>query len=298
MSDFFATKGAGDDLVGLDGVSGDRGDLSNPADVRSWLESFDCSDIFKDLDAFDLGDSDGDGEVASLGDEEAVGLTQPFNQELALAALGGVPNAGATKRPKKDEHLRNLTEEDFEPGMERLSFQIIKANVEALFDKKRKAADHVKAAQWVFGRTFGDFSFQQCCETLCARKDVIRLRVHYEFWRRWYVFPVEFPFMIDPVPDAVEGEVYIVAGDEGYDLARVAWLQPGIRSAALLEEASAGENVDRYRHALELLAERYLMSQQADSWYLTGRNPMLRAIDLSTSPYRPLTSQISWSKQF
>lgn len=25
MSDFFATKGAGDDLVGLDGVSGDRG---------------------------------------------------------------------------------------------------------------------------------------------------------------------------------------------------------------------------------------------------------------------------------
>ena len=284
--------------VGLDGVSGDRGDLSDPRDVHRWLESFDCSNLFKDLDAFDLSDSDGDGEMASVGDEEAAGLARPFSEELALAALSSIPNAGTTQKRRKEDYLRNLTEEDFEEGVERLCYRIVKANVEALFDKRTKPDQLVKAAQWLFGRTLGEVNFERCCETLGTRKDVLRLRIHYEFWRRWLVLPVEFPFMIDPVPDAVEGEIYIVAGDEGYMLARAAWLQPGIRSAALLEEASGGENVDRYRRALQQMAERYLMSQQNDNWYLTGRNPTLRAIDLSATPYRPLANQISWSKLY
>ncbi|AZG12159.1 hypothetical protein ACUXAV_006452 [Cupriavidus metallidurans] len=288
----------GYDHVGLDGVSGDRGDLSDPRDVHRWLESFDCSNLFKDLDAFDLSDSDGDGEMASVGDEEAAGLARPFSEELALAALSSIPNAGTTQKRRKEDYLRNLTEEDFEEGVERLCYRIVKANVEALFDKRTKPDQLVKAAQWLFGRTLGEVNFERCCETLGTRKDVLRLRIHYEFWRRWLVLPVEFPFMIDPVPDAVEGEIYIVAGDEGYMLARAAWLQPGIRSAALLEEASGGENVDRYRRALQQMAERYLMSQQNDNWYLTGRNPTLRAIDLSATPYRPLANQISWSKLY
>ncbi|MCA3235443.1 MAG: hypothetical protein INH06_24615, partial [Cupriavidus sp.] len=257
----------GYDHVGLDGVSGDRGDLSDPRDVHRWLESFDCSNLFKDLDAFDLSDSDGDGEMASVGDEEAAGLARPFSEELALAALSSIPNAGTTQKRRKEDYLRNLTEEDFEEGVERLCYRIVKANVEALFDKRTKPDQLVKAAQWLFGRTLGEVNFERCCETLGTRKDVLRLRIHYEFWRRWLVLPVEFPFMIDPVPDAVEGEIYIVAGDEGYMLARAAWLQPGIRSAALLEEASGGENVDRYRRALQQMAERYLMSQQNDNWY-------------------------------
>ena len=288
----------GYDHVGLDGVSGDRGDLSDPRDVHRWLESFDCSNLFKDLDAFDLSDSDGDGEMASVGDEEAAGLARPFSEELALAALSSIPNAGTTQKRRKEDYLRNLTEEDFEEGVERLCYRIVKANVEALFDKRTKPDQLVKAAQWLFGRTLGEVNFERCCETLGTRKDVLRLRIHYEFWRRWLVLPVEFPFMIDPVPDAVEGEIYIVAGDEGYMLARAAWLQPGIRSAALLEEASGGENVDRYRRALQQMAERYLMSQQNDNWYLTGRNPTLRAIDLSATPYRPLANKISWSKLY
>ncbi|WP_137923861.1 hypothetical protein [Cupriavidus sp. 2SB] len=288
----------GYDHVGLDGVSGDRGDLSDPRDVHRWLESFDCSNLFKDLDAFDLSDSDGDGEMAPVGDEEATGLARPFSEELALAALSNIPNAGTTQKRRKEDYLRNLTEEDFEEGVERLCYRIVKANVEALFDKRTKPDQLVKAAQWLFGRTLGEVNFERCCETLGTRKDVLRLRIHYEFWRRWLVLPVEFPFMIDPVPDAVEGEIYIVAGDEGYMLARAAWLQPGIRSAALLEEASGGENVDRYRRALQQMAERYLMSQQNDNWYLTGRNPTLRAIDLSATPYRPLANQISWSKLY
>jgi hypothetical protein len=298
MSEIIESGGSADGHVGLEGVCGDSGAPASSSDVDKWLASIHSTDIFEGLDAFDLSDSDGDLEVDPVGSEEPSSGTSPFNQELALAALSNIPKPGAAQRRKKDEQLRNLSAEDFEAGVERLSFEIIKANIDALFDRKRKASDLVAAAMWVFGRNDEDVSFDTCCQTLCARKDVLRLRIHYEFWRKWYVFPVEFPFMIDPVPDAIDGEIYMVADEEGADLARIAWRQPGIRTSDLIRLASRGTNTDSYRHALELLADKYLISMMNDSWYLTGRNPMLRAIDLAASPYRTRLNQISWSKQF
>lgn len=283
---------------GPDVHSGDSGDLSDPSDVRNWLESFDSADIFEGLDAFDFGDSHDDSEVDFLGGDEVVVEPRPFAQELALTALNNLPNLGPQKRLAKQPSLRCLDEEDFEAGLPRLAFRIVKANVEALFVKKMDPEHYITAAQWVFGPTLGDWSFDRCCGVLGARKDVIRLRIHYEFWRRWYVFPVEFPFMIDPVPDAVGDEIFYLTGDEGYDLARAAWNQPGIRSRELMAVASKGLNTEKYRVALERLVDRYMLSQQNDCWYLTGRNPALRAIDHAVIPNRPQTHHVSWSRLF
>ncbi len=276
----------------------DSGDLSDPGDVRNWLESFDSANIFEGLDAFDFDDGVDGLEVDFLGTEEAVVKPPSLSEELALAAFNNLPNLGTQRRSVKEESLRRLDEEDFEEGVPRLAFRIIKANVEALFAKKMAADIYVKAAQWVFGPTLGDWSFDRCCAVLGARKDVIRLRIHYEFWRRWYVFPVEFPFLIDPVPEAVADEIFIISGDEGYDLARAAWNQPGIRSVDLLLEASKGAVTEKYRTALERLADRYMLSQQNDCWYLTGRNPALRAVDMAMLPHKPMTNQVSWSNMF
>lgn len=278
--------------------TGDGSDISDPGDVRNWLESFDSANIFEGLDAFDFCDGVSDAQVDFLGSDETAVEPRPFAQELAISALDNLPNLGSQRRTVKEETLRRLDEEDFEAGVPRLAFRIVKANVEALFAKKMKPDDYVKAAQWVFGPTLGDWSFDRCCEVLGARKDVIRLRIHYEFWRRWYVFPVEFPFLIDPVPEAVADEIYIMSGDEGYDLARAAWNQPGIRSRDLLAQASRGQVTEKYRVALERLADRYMLSQQNDCWYLTGRNPALRAVDMAVIPNRPSTNQVSWSNMF
>lgn len=244
--------------------------------------------------------------MALVPDEENDPIAYGPDQELAVAALSGVPDIAAPKRRKKSEGLRTFTEEDFEEGVERICFNIVRANVECLFDRKRKPEDYIKAAHWVFGRTLGDFTFERCCITLGTRKDVLRLRIHYEFWRRWYVFPIEFPFMIDPVPESVEGEIYMLAGDEGYALARAAWMHPGIRSGQLLEVAAAAVEAkgnkrpteERMRDALKLVSEKYLMSQYNDSWYLTGRNPVLRAMDLSSAPNRVSRNQMNWSRMF
>lgn len=274
------------------------GDLSDPGDVRNWLESFDSADIFEGLDAFDFGDGDNDAQVDFLGCDEAVFEPRPLVEELALAAFDNIPNLGAKRRSVKEEALRRLDEEDFEAGVPRLAFRIIKANVEALFAKKQNPDIYVKAAQWVFGPSPGDYSFERCCDVLGARKDVIRLRIHYEFWLRWYVFPVEFPFMIDPVPEAVADEIFFLSGEEGSNLARAAWNQPGIRSKELLSVASRGNVTEKYRVALERLADRYILSQQNDCWYLTGRNPGLRAVDNAILAHKPYTNQVSWSNMF
>lgn len=284
--------------TGSDVLSNDTGALSDPGDVRNWLESFDSANIFEGLDAFDFDDGANDAQVDFLGADEAVVESYPFAEELGLAALNNLSNLGAQRRSLRKDELRRLDEEDFEEGVTRLAFRIIKANVEAMFAKKLPSEVYVTAAQWVFGPTLGDWSFDRCCDVLGARKDVIRLRIHYEFWRRWYVFPVEFPFMIDPVPESVAGEIYIMSGDEGYDLARAAWNQPGIRSADLLKQASRGQISERYHFALERLCDRYMLSQQNDCWYLTGRNPALRAVDLALLPHKPMTNQISWSNMF
>ena len=184
--------------------------------------------------------------------------------------------------------------------MERLSYTVLKANIDCLFDKKSKPEKLVKAAQWVFGPGEGPFNMEGCCISLGARRDVLRLRVHFEFWRRWIVFPITFPFLIDPVPELVEGQVFMCAGKEGYALARAAWHQPGIRTAQLLATAAAQSeaDADRLREALQVLSEQYVLSQQTDSWYLTGRNPILRAIDLSQSTYRLSRNHLSWSRMF
>ena len=283
---------------GLESNSDNGGGIFDPGDVRKWFESFDSANLLKDLVSLDLGDNESDGEMDVLGSDEIVKQSCPHNEELALAALRDLPNLGAKRRVVKEDTLRRLDATDFEEGMPRLAFRIIQANVEALFAKKMVPESYVKAAQWVFGRSFGEWTFENCCAVLGARIDVIRLRVHYEFWLRWYCFPVDFPFMIDPVPDAVADEIFIISGDEGSDLARAAWMQPGIRSFDLLRHASRGRNEDKYRYALEMLADKYILSQKNDCWYLTGRNPALRAHDLAIVPNKQVLHQISWSKMF
>ncbi len=270
-------------------------------DVRSYLEQFNSGDIFQGLGDFDFSaDEDSEAQGGELLGEQDTADYPEMDLEKAVAALKSIPNLNASKRRTKSSTLRTFTEDDFEEGAERESFRCVKANVNALFDKKLKPENRVKAIEYIFGRSYAEhpMSFERCCLVLGSRKDVFRLRIHFEFWRQWIAFPFEFPFLIDPVPESIEGHIYISAGDEGYDLARAAWLQPGIRTADLIENASGGQGQKSYVEALEILSAKYLMSQQNDCWYLTGRNPVLRAIDLSTTPYRPSGNNISWSKMF
>lgn len=274
------------------------GSHSAAADVNQFLEKFDFGDLLASADTFVCGDDEGDNEMDSVPDEEVQGLPLDLDQESALAAFSGVPIIGTKKGRGKEGTLKTFTEEDFEDGAERLAFLILKSNVDALFNKKSKPDDYIKATRWLFGRYESKTSMETCCLTLGVRKDVLRLRIHYEFWRRWVVLPIEFPFLTDPVPDVVEGEIFILAGQEGFELSRAAWMQPGIRTSELIEKLAPAGEEQKYVDALQTLSEKYILSRQGDSWYLTGRNPSLRAIDIGETTYRLQRHHVSWSKMF
>lgn len=275
--------------------------------VRAWLESASQDRIWESIMALEL-DSDGQDEPLEALDSDLDMSSLPKGDEAAaLAALQSVAKLGRRRSSKKEEYVRNLTAEDFEDGSERLAFMIIKANVDELFNSKVKPSQFIEAAKWIFGRNTEAFNFEEACRTLSVRADVVRLRIQFQFWRLWKVCPVEFPFMVARVPEILEGEIYILADEEGYDIARTAWLQPGIKTQALIDEASGGRalfaNPDcpvfvKYRKALEMLSARYIMSQQGDYWWLTGRNPIMRDLDLSNPAYRRNMTHLSWSKMF
>lgn len=277
------------------------------AAVRAWLETSSQDSIWESIMALEL-DSDGQDEPLEALDADLDMSALPKGDEAAaLAALESVQRLNRRRGSKKEEYVRSLTADDFEDGSERLAFMIIKANVDALFNAKVKPALFIEAAKWIFGRNADPFNFEEACRTLSVRADVVRLRIQFQFWRLWKVCPIEFPFMVARVPEILEGEIYIVAGEEGYDIARTAWLQPGIKTKKLVEEASGGrahlDNPDcpvvaSYRRALELLSSRYIMSQQGDYWWLTGRNPIMRDLDLSNPAYRRNMTHLSWSKMF
>jgi hypothetical protein len=54
------------DVFGSELLSDDSGGLSDPGDVRNWLESFDSANLFEGLDAFDLDNAADDAQVDFL----------------------------------------------------------------------------------------------------------------------------------------------------------------------------------------------------------------------------------------
>lgn len=204
--------------------------------------------------------------------EEDLELPPDSASELAASAHRHLPNA--RKGARKKEELISFSEEDFEEGPQRHAFIIIKSFKKKLFGTDADGRARWEAIEWFFtlqdnGR---DPTFDLCCRALSARVGVLRLRIHYEFYLRWWISPVAFPFMTVPVPDLIDGEVAFVAGEEGRDLATMAWNRPGIGTDDLL--SVCGDTPDT-RRALSRLDDKLLLCEQDGHWYLTGRNPYL-----------------------
>lgn len=174
--------------------------------------------------------------------------------------------------------------------------------MKALFRDERKVNE--EAVAWLFGfAENGDgATFRLCCEALNAREFLIQTRVHYEFWRRWKIFPFEFPFETCPLPNIIRHEIRHLAGEEGIYIAQEAWIRPGISRDEMLMNA-AGVNTlaevpEDYPRLLALLEEKFILSSRADSWYMTGRNPERRVIELSGQGITMRADSVSWSRLY
>lgn len=235
------------------------------------------------LDLFDpsvLGVSEGELALAFLVGEENLDESSAIDQKLADAAsdyLSEHRDGPRQKGTPKGLGVNRFTADDFESGTQRTAFMLVETMKNDLFGHKSTLESRQKAAEFLLCDELVDDTFYLCCDALGARCEVVRLRFHYEFWLRWATYEEPFTFPVCPVPEIVRSQVMICGGFEGIYIAQEAWSQPGISTDLLLARASGGNlneaNAKRFLQVLELLDDRFLMSQQAGLWYFTGRNP-------------------------
>lgn len=230
------------------------------------------------LSGADTGIPGGGDDGLSLGlvdREEDLDLAPDRAAELDAAAQRHLPHA--RKGSRKKEALISFSEEDFEEGAQRSAFVIIKAYKNRLFGTTSTDAERWKAIRWFF--TIEDDgvepTFALCCQAFAARIDVLRLRIQYEFFLRWWVAPQPFPFLAVPLPDLMDGECGYIAGDIGRDLAAAAWRRPGILTDELVAQVTQ-HRVAEAHTALQRLDDRGILCERDGGyWFLTGRNPFL-----------------------
>jgi len=293
-------------LRNLDGpvsALGDPGDSDHSAD--GLLGADQVASVESGLDLFDpgfFGVDQADWPMADVGDEAGSEGTSKLGSKLSHAETHYLPFA---RKKEGRLVLKKITIDDFDNPEERIVFLAIEKHKVDLFGHKANREDKRAAVRWFFcSEDHGGLTFELCCEVLDSRPDIIRMRIHYEFWLRWAKFEEEFPFMTVPLPSILHGEIMYYAGQEGVEVAQEAWLQPGIEIASLLTKAAGKDSLAEvpktYHKALEILEEQYVMSPQHESWYMTGRNPLNRRLDLEKQMGRnvALGSTIHWSRLF
>ena len=253
-----------------------------------------------DFDIFDAGFLGGANErllVDLVVSEEDLELASHTASELAEAAQRHLSNP--VKGTRKKAELVSFSEDDFEEGPQRDAFIIIKTYKNKLFGTAASPEDRWSAIRWFFTTEDDglDPTFELCCQAFGARIDVLRLRIHYEFFLRWWVAPVDFPFATVGVPELIDGEIAYIAGEAGRDLAWAAWARPGITKDELLSGVSNRAEGERL---LDRLHDKLILCEQNSGyWYLTGRNPFLMRKRLSEAKgksYAELGGSVHWSR--
>lgn len=254
----------------------------------------------------DLGEFAEDLDFSDLLREEGIFGPSSVDETSFDAAIGGLKKSQRRGLTVKQAQM-SFTEDDFDDPAQRKAFILLRHYKNEIFKAKTTPDEIIEAATFIFGRSqTGELNFDLCCEVLNARRDVLRMRFHYEFFLKWMVFPVEFPFMIDPLPKVVENEILMHIGEDARALAVEAWVQPGITTDEMYAKAMQTIRTDsigrqaptqlQLKKWLEAMEDRYLMSRSHDNWYLTGRNPLLEKINASRFVTSGTGGNTPWSK--
>lgn len=300
------SKGQENDLLphhGNSGVSHSDGDTSFSGSVtgfdwllaESWFDESPGSRVDLDL----VAPQDDGAEPLDSG------------PQFDFATFGDLSDDRTADQPRQ-RRLNRITEDDFDSEEEREAYRLIKRQTELLFSEKKKdIKDRTQAVQWIFGNSADEYgaTMDLCCEVLNARKSIAQVRIHYEFWKRWIVFPHDLPFEVSPIPTALRHEIryisretliakgFVADPDEGLYLAQEAWVRPGISTHELLAKASENGKVAPFMPAiLSALEARHILSSRTNCWYLTGRNPMLAYEEAVAKGLSPRMETPCWSR--
>lgn len=260
--------------------------------------------IFEDSDPDDGGDAQADFQMAALFAE--VGGAGSFGSFSASTFEQGddLPFLAKQSGRARKKALKSITLDDFEEGTQRWAAGTVISAVRHFLKNIEKPGKGDDVAQWIFGRTNDQASFENCCIVNEARPDVLRMRIQYELWRCGKVLVRPFPFLAD-LPTFISNKVLFTVGKAGLNVAKLLWSHPGIEDADLRAQLGMRE-----LEALDAMASMYIVSALESSpqrWYLTSINPILEDLDngsgVARTSYslvsrRARSTDISWSSRF
>lgn len=257
---------------------------------------------FADSDAGDEGGDGADFEVGSF-----------LAETLVSGSLAALPAPDATEEGdlplppqqtgRAEAELDPVRLDDFEEGAARWAVEAIQASVRQLFAYVDRPAKVASVAAWLFSAETGPTSFENCCVVHSARPDVVRMRIHFELWRKGRAVKRPLRNALASLPEYIEQRLVLTTGVDGIRVAGMLWEEPGVLDAELRRRLS-----ERELAALHAMAEMYIASPSPSEprrWYLTGINPILEASDgalvLNYREHhlpRRQRLDVSWSSRF
>lgn len=256
----------------------------------------------------------GTGDVVPLPGEDSMEVDPHDSAALAIQARTYL--SLAFKKGETALVIHRNQREEFDTSVQQMAFDLIHARVRRLLTKQDKPSFWEDVA-WLFGRDDEaslvqtektGVTFALACDVLNARVEVFRLRIMYEFWLRWTVFPVPVPAMAENLPQTLLAEVQAVAQGVGRRCVIQSWMHPGIGTAQLVAAVldsyeGVGALVERstIEMAIADLEREYFLSQNEGHWYCTGRNPAVKDAlrrEAKGWGYSLRGGSFSWSRLF
>lgn len=256
----------------------------------------------QDFASVDGGDSEAF-LVAGLGNDSGDLEGAPdFAAQLRLAERSDLPGSGkgTGQRAKAKGQGEFVTSDSFEEGQARDAYLVIERYARALLTSNEMPHVKEKAINFFFVPSDDRITFFDCCAAIdpAIRPGVILLRMQYEFWRKWFVFPSPMPEDATALPEMARGPASFAAGPEGVWVAQEAWFQPGLDTASLVARTRIVSPISSDESILETIAKLeqsgVLSHSEPDHWYATGRNPT----NLVDGESRKTGGSITWSAMF
>lgn len=176
--------------------------------------------------------------------------------------------------------IRLLPEDVYDPESQDyfVFMSIFAAIISSLGRKSRSSTRNdlqELALEWLFVPNTPDsngLTFELGCDSLDVRPNLIRTRLHFEFYKRM-ISGIRLPFLSCRLPARFRLEGAGIAGDMGEDMLTELWMQPGYR-ADLFKKVIEPQSDTEFNRAMDALDANGNIAIKNGLVYFTGRNPI------------------------
>lgn len=229
------------------------------------------------------------GSVSMMIDMPGIGAASPWDVSWGDAdPIEIITDATPVRIGERAEFSAAGAEADFTEE-QLVLLDLLKKRVREACNVNSNPRTRWRAIEWCFTPGLPDkngIEFNDLCAALGARPDVVRARIHHQWYLAGVALDKPLPFMSARMPDQYESEALMAAWDIGAQVCRIVWHWPGIPMANLaltIDAEMVGGNADA---VFGKLVEANLLAWRFGCAFLIGRKAYGRP------------RHFSWAKSF